>query len=61
MEDALISPAGFMILSGAGLIEGTATEKIPVHVAETTDEVYVDGETATTAYIITKEALSAKE
>ena len=61
MEDALISPAGFMILSGAGLIEGTATEKIPVHVAETTDEVYVDNETATTAYIITKEALSANE
>ena len=24
MEDALISPAGFMILSGAGLIEGKA-------------------------------------
>ena len=61
MEDALISPAGFMILSGAGLIEGTATEKIPVHVAETTDEVYVDAATATTAYIITKEALSANE
>ena len=61
MEDALISPAGFMILSGAGLIEGTATEKIPVHVAETTDEVYVDAETATTAYVITKEALSTNE
>ena len=61
MEDALISPAGFMILSGAGLIEGTATEKIPVHVAETTDEVYVDAETATTAYIITKEALSTND
>ena len=25
MEDALISPAGFMILSGAGLIEGSDT------------------------------------
>ena len=61
MEDALISPAGFMILSGAGLIEGTSTSKIPVHVAETTNEVYVDKETAETAYIITKEALSANK
>ena len=59
MEDALISPAGFMILSGAGLIEGTSTNKIPVHVAETTDEVYVDNATTpTTAYIIVEEELS---
>ena len=61
MEDALISPAGFMILSGAGLIEGTATEKIPVHVAETTDQVYVDAQNPTTAYIIAKEVLSANK
>ena len=35
MEDALISPLGFMILSGAGLVEGTEKEKINVHVTET--------------------------
>lgn len=37
MEDALISPEGFMILSGAGLID--ATEKKPVyqHMTETVD------------------------
>ena len=58
MEDALISPAGFMILSGAGLIEGSDGTKIQVHVAEQTDAVYVDNDTATTAYIITKQKLS---
>jgi len=41
MEDALISPAGFMILSGAGLVEASATEKIKVHTTEQTDEVVV--------------------
>ena len=39
MEDALISPAGFSILSGAGLIEASENEKIKVHVTERTDEV----------------------
>lgn len=40
MEDALISPAGFMILSGAGLTD--ATEKtIYVHTTEQTDNVVV--------------------
>jgi hypothetical protein len=34
MEDALISPAGFMILSGAGLIEANNTNKIKVHTTE---------------------------
>lgn len=42
MEDALISPAGFMILSGAGLIEGSDTETIKVHTTEQTDEVIVN-------------------
>jgi hypothetical protein len=41
MEDALISPAGFMILSGAGLTEGTDAKPIPVHVAETTNDVKI--------------------
>ena len=41
MEDALISPAGFMILSGAGLIEATDSTKIKVHQTEQTDNVVV--------------------
>jgi hypothetical protein len=39
MEDALISPAGFMILSGAGLIEASAEKPIIVHTTEQTDAV----------------------
>lgn len=41
MEDALISPAGFMILSGAGLIEATGKDTIKVHTTEQTDKVTV--------------------
>lgn len=41
MEDALISPAGFMILSGAGLIDATEAEPIMVH---TTEQVVVKPE-----------------
>ena len=37
MEDALISPAGFMILSGADLTEASADEKIYQHVVETVE------------------------
>ena len=44
MEDALISPAGFMILSGAGLTEGAEGAPIYVHVAETTDDFIKAGE-----------------
>ena len=61
MEDALISPAGFMILSGAGLIEGTEAKPIQVHVSETTDAVtYVaaDGEAKAKAVITLKETPS---
>jgi hypothetical protein len=31
MEDALLSPASFMILSGAGLVEASSDEPIYVH------------------------------
>ena len=41
MEDALISPAGFMILSGAGLVEASATKTVKVHTTEQTDKVKV--------------------
>lgn len=37
MEDALISPEGFMILTGAGLIEGTNDKPIYQHITETVD------------------------
>lgn len=40
MEDALISPAGFMILSGAGLIE--ASDKAPIYVHSTEQLVLKD-------------------
>lgn len=38
MEDALISPEGFMILSGAGLIEATKNAPIYQHMTETIDK-----------------------
>ena len=41
MEDALISPAGFMILSGAGLVEASEDAPIKVHTTEQTDKVVV--------------------
>ena len=44
MEDALISPIGFSILSGAGLIEASEDQIIFQHVTEQTDEItYTDG------------------
>ena len=48
MEDALISPEGFMILSGAGLIEATANNTIKQHITERVDNneneiTYADG------------------
>lgn len=47
MEDALISPAGFMILSGAGLIDAAEGDTIKVHTTEQTDEVTVTTEKMT--------------
>ena len=42
MEDALISPAGFMILSGAGLVEANEADEIIVHQTEQTDKVSIN-------------------
>ena len=42
MVDALISPAGFLILSGAGLIEAAEGAGIKVHTTEQTDAVVTD-------------------
>ena len=47
MEDALISPAGFMILSGAGLVEASEEASIKVHTTEQTNKVEVNGTTVT--------------
>ena len=57
MEDALISPAGFMILSGAGLTEGKDGAPIVVHVAEQTDDFKKSGEAV---YIAVDQAVSTK-
>ena len=58
MEDALISPAGFMILSGAGLIEASDEKPIKVHVTEQTDATLV---TSTGVYGTSEYAVSAVE
>ena len=49
MEDALISPEGFMILSGAGLVEATEGKPIYQHMTETVDvaDVEINESTAT--------------
>ena len=52
MEDALISPEGFMILSGAGLIDATNDKPIYQHMTETIDGAAVDTK-ATSTYKIT--------
>ena len=44
MEDALISPAGFMILSGAGLIDAEEGKPIMVHTTEQTDNTKWQGD-----------------
>ena len=59
MEDALISPAGFMILSGAGLIDGSE-KPIYVHQTEQTDKVAVvaDGKFGTEDYAVESIAIT---
>ena len=66
MEDALISPAGFMILSGAGLIEADDENIIYVHTTEQTDKVDVkDGVVTITLsevpHCVLSEAADAEE
>ena len=55
MEDALISPAGFMILSGAGLVEADATHSVKVHTTEQTDKVVVNEEAGTVEVTLSQE------
>ena len=42
MEDALISPEGFMILSGAGLVEASEDKPIYQHVTERVDRAVIE-------------------
>ena len=54
MEDALISPEGFMILTGAGLIESGEKTPIYQHMTETVDKAEfegLDGESVTSVTI----------
>jgi hypothetical protein len=55
MEDALISPEGFMILSGAGLVEGKEGKPIQVHVMETSDKAYYVEDTL---YVVVDQKIS---
>ena len=62
MEDALISPIGFSILSGAGLVDG-AKQALKVHTTETTTATVTtttEGETTTTVTIKLGEQAAAK-
>ena len=43
MEDALISPEGFMILSGAGLVDASEEKPLYQHHVEQTDDFTKDG------------------
>lgn len=66
MEDALISPAGFMILSGAGLIEAGSKENkasLKVHTIEQTDEVAVTsvGKYGEDTYAVTEVAITLNQ
>ena len=60
MEDALISPAGFMILSGAGLIEATSAKPIYVHTTEQTDKVAVDPDTGVVTITLKEQAYNVE-
>ena len=51
MEDALISPEGFMILSGAGLIEASEKSTIKQHVTQTIDKSKINDKVAGTLTI----------
>ena len=51
MEDALISPEGFMILSGAGLIEAAKGKPIYQHIIERTDNVVVEEDGTVSVYV----------
>ena len=50
MEDALISPEGFMILSGAGLVDASAEKPLYQHHVEQTDDFDAEAGTVKVSY-----------
>ena len=54
MEDALISPEGFMILSGAGLVEASEQKPIYQHIIETTDDFRIGADGASVEVLVEK-------
>ena len=56
MEDALISPEGFMILSGAGLVEASNGAPIYQHVTETIDASQITHNDAEISFNVTEPA-----
>ena len=61
MEDALISPEGFMILSGAGLVEATDTKPVYQHLIERTDKVVVNSASEVFVYVKHKPYMPANK
>ena len=62
MEDALISPEGFMILSGAGLMDATEDKQVIQHITETVDKADVTvAEKSITVKVAKKPYLPADE
>ena len=57
MEDALISPEGFMILSGAGLVAASGDKPIYQHMTETIDAGEIHLNEAGTAIVIPTSAM----
>lgn len=51
MEDALISPEGFMILSGAGLTEASENKVIYQHIIETTDDFEINADNTISVWV----------
>ena len=58
VEDALLSPIGMAILSGAGLLEGTEGEEVHVHA--TANAEVVDGSIDLSAALVGEETVCAK-
>ena len=61
MEDALISPEGFMILSGAGLIEASKDNTIKQHITETVDKSMITPDSDDDASITEYKILISKK
>lgn len=61
MEDALISPEGFSILTGAGLISADEDHKIIVHTTERTNNIEVTASGTGENRVVSSVAITLKE